>query len=1344
MYIYLTRFILSPTTTLKAMKNVTLLLLLSLLFTPFTGLSHLPPAQQKKSLRPAAAQLRADCERGTASVDLAINNVRASLQVAGDLWWDGQHGRYIVPKIEPGSGYEEVSALLVGGVWLGGVDPGGNLKIACQTYGRFSGQTDFFPGPIGQYGQTDPETCEQWDKMFKVSGDSVRLHLDRFYQAAKEQQAYDPALIPEDVKAWPARGNPYFRDIYGFNLPFETQGLAPFWDKDGDGLYEPVEGDYPIAEVRGCDLPRFGDEMVFWIYNDAGGVHTQSGGDALQMEIQVTSFAFNNLYELHNTTFYTYKLINRSIESIDSTFFAFWADPDLGCYTDDYVGCDPERSLAYVYNADDLDGENTCDDCPQGINTYCTDIPMLGIDFFRGPLNEYGEELGMSSFTYYNNGGLGPIPGTDDPHTVQEYYNYLSGSWKDGTRFTYGGSGYNLGSIDVVNYAFPEPPADPDGWSMCTESLPQTDPRTIQASGPFRLDPGAVNQVAVSVIWVPDLEYPCPDIAPLLEADFYAQKLFDNCFYITDALDAPDVDWVELDRKVVAVLSNAEDYSSNNSFEDYRGVDLCAPEIYPLEDRFYNFEGYKLYQLANERVDFRDLNDPDKARLVFQCDIKNDIGKIYNWVASPFPNSNPFQSQVLWSPELMVDGADEGIRHTIPLTTDAFATGSDSLLINHRKYYYTAVAYAYNNYKDFEDLDSGRFTGQRKQYDESRRNVRTYSVIPRPMVYDLLNTEVGEEPVITRLAGQGNGGQKLEISDEMRDQIFAGSNNGSIQYLPGSSPIQVQVYNPLEVDDARFELTLIDDDLSNDSLETPAFWQLTRLNDGEIIAAERSIDQLNEQLIAEHGFSVTVHQQLEPGHPNDRNNGVQGNILVHRDEEAWLVPLVDPQPPLPNPLLPTNWDFYDFIKNDHVHNFDLELDPFQQFTQTNSAGFYPYGLLDFRLHNQPYITPAWLHNFNNIVRAHKPLSRLNNVDIILTPDKSKWSRCVVVETANPYYYSANGLGLTTEGGAENFDLRRAASVSRLDADGNGLPDPDGSGEGMSWFPGYAVDVETGERLNVFFGENSTYNGVIAPEFYHSPAIAGKQLGNDMMWNPSDQLWLRTDGAQANIYDAIGGGQHYIYVTRQAYDRCAQLQGQLQDSLVLRALALNVVTWSALPLLRSDIQLLSYEDGLIPSEVLIKLRANSAYEIAVGTGTNNGYPTYQFEFNGKAPAPGRGIDRESDPLSDVNIFPNPYYGSLAYSEADQLPVVRITNLPAKCTVTIYSLDGKFIRQFNRNEQPVLQADRPHAGIVMTQIGPDLDWDLNNFDGVKVASGAYLIHVAAPGFGERVLKWFGKIN
>jgi hypothetical protein len=87
-------------------------------------------------------------------------------------------------------------------------------------------------------------------------------------------------------------------------------------------------------------------------------------------------------------------------------------------------------------------------------------------------------------------------------------------------------------------------------------------------------------------------------------------------------------------------------------------------------------------------------------------------------------------------------------------------------------------------------------------------------------------------------------------------------------------------------------------------------------------------------------------------------------------------------------------------------------------------------------------------------------------------------------------------------------------------------------------------------------------------------------------------------------------------------------------------------------------------------------------------------------------------------------------------------VKITNLPAQCVVTIYSIDGRFIRQYTRNEVGKPNSPpRSAPPVAVNQIIPDLEWNLKNFAGIPIASGVYLIHVDAPGLGERVIKWFG---
>ena len=80
---------------------------------------HVGPNVEKKKKR--SAEYRFDCAESRTEVDLEINNVRVRLQTGGDMFWDFDDGRYIVPKREPESGLDEVSSIFAGAVWIGGV-----------------------------------------------------------------------------------------------------------------------------------------------------------------------------------------------------------------------------------------------------------------------------------------------------------------------------------------------------------------------------------------------------------------------------------------------------------------------------------------------------------------------------------------------------------------------------------------------------------------------------------------------------------------------------------------------------------------------------------------------------------------------------------------------------------------------------------------------------------------------------------------------------------------------------------------------------------------------------------------------------------------------------------------------------------------------------------------------------------------------------------------------------------------------------------------------------------------------------------------------------------------------
>lgn len=445
-------------------------------------------------------QARNDCQAGVTTVQFDVNNVSTLIGPGGTFWPEG----YVVPNTLPAP----VNAIYTGGLWVGGFDSGGNLKLAAQTYGSTS-ENEYFPGPLDPLtGDTEMDICEKWDRVFKVRQSEIDAFLDDLDDNGTLDQDH-PTIF-----GWPGRGNVNFPTVHAFDLP--DQNLAPFVDTNGDGLYTPNDGDYPAIK---------GEEALWWVINDAGGIHPTTMATPLRFEFQIMAFASSSEDPaIDNTTFYDIKIINRGLESLDSTMITLWIDPDLGCYTDDYAGCSPENDLAYVYNADAIDGNNNCT-CDQGVNTYCEDIPVLGVKLLESPEGPDGEETGMTSFGVYNSASLSNFPpGTADPNIAVEYYRLMSGFWPDGSPFTEGGNGYQTG--DPTPFLYPDSPNNANGWSMCTANIGGGDIRMLISSGNINIAPGQTTKLSFAVTLVESIAYPCPDIDPLIEASEMIENFY--------------------------------------------------------------------------------------------------------------------------------------------------------------------------------------------------------------------------------------------------------------------------------------------------------------------------------------------------------------------------------------------------------------------------------------------------------------------------------------------------------------------------------------------------------------------------------------------------------------------------------------------------------------------------------------------------------------------------------------------------------------------------------------------------------------------------------------------------
>jgi len=374
------------------MKYILRTLLLSLVLIFITAESF--AREQQKNTTQTLKATAAGCSAGGAFAFLDINNIRARVNTGGDMWWNFDRAEYYVPA------NTQQTSMFSASLWIGGVDVNGQLKLAAQRYRQgpdFNGGVDYWPGPISRIDASiDEQTCADYDKLFKIT----RAEVDAFLAwstSADPAEEYPDYTIPESILNWPAHGDEALGQSYY---------LAPFYDVDADGNYDPRAGDYPYYDIDNSlcktliptmdanyyepdivdnwkygilsDQVIKGDQTLWWVFNDKGNIHTETEGAPIGMEIRGQAFAFATNDEVNNMTFYSYEIINRSTFKLTETYFSQWVDTDLGFAGDDFVGCDVSRGLGYCYNGFDIDGSGE-------VEAYGDQPPAIGVDFFQGP-----------------------------------------------------------------------------------------------------------------------------------------------------------------------------------------------------------------------------------------------------------------------------------------------------------------------------------------------------------------------------------------------------------------------------------------------------------------------------------------------------------------------------------------------------------------------------------------------------------------------------------------------------------------------------------------------------------------------------------------------------------------------------------------------------------------------------------------------------------------------------------------------------------------------------------------------------------------------------------------------
>lgn len=372
------------------------------------------------------------------STMLEHNNVSAHISDAGTYFFDytTQERGYEVPK---GSGRH---AIYTTQFWFAAKDAADEIHFV--QGGAPTEGSDVFNGPISGVGTYNtPDYQNDWGNSMWTF---CQAELDEYklsWLCSLDPDCVDEfPLVTNDlinrINTWPAHG-----DVSSGQSFY----MAPFFDYNSDGIYDPSQGDYPI--IKGCCA-------VYMIQNDAAESHSYTYTDSVGIELHILFYHYQTLDYLNDVTFVDVMAINRSTTDYPEFIHSIVVDAKIGNDTDDYYGCDSASNTMYFYNADNNDEDGVSD------LGYGIDPPAIGIVSLNG---------NMTSCVPYTNSGL----------TVSEKWNLMKG-------LQYTGSPWIDPNSNETNYVFSGNPNLPSEWSALSSGSP-----TDEAKGISSLDWGSFN-----------------------------------------------------------------------------------------------------------------------------------------------------------------------------------------------------------------------------------------------------------------------------------------------------------------------------------------------------------------------------------------------------------------------------------------------------------------------------------------------------------------------------------------------------------------------------------------------------------------------------------------------------------------------------------------------------------------------------------------------------------------------------------------------------------------------------------------------------------------------------------
>ena len=426
-------------------------------------------------------------------------------------------------------------------LWIAGLDESGDLHLTPPRHNLYGlGYHQYRSGPIScQYDSTFKDT---WERVWTLYYADIETHKNHFSDPGYE--------IPEPLLNWPGNGDTTIGQAWK---------LAPFKDLDEDGLYEPLDGDYPIIK---------GDQAIYFISNDDRGEYA---ADSLYFGIEIHGMAYaydcpdDSIFQ--NTMFIDYKLINRSPHQYHDVYVGVKSNLGIGSPKDDYTACDTLLDAFFAYNADNYDA---------GINEpgYGYFPPAQAVSFLNQSLSHF-----ITYFKYWLV--------ISYPSHPWDYYNSLQGKWNDESSITFGGIGY--GGSQACDFQFPGDPTNPYAWSMYTASVdPEHHYFPVGSTGPFVMNPGDTIPLELAILFARD--YGGDNLSSVTLLKERLKKL--RAYYFTDSIPCNTILGTEdvrnkMDRHILIYPNPAKEHFH---------IELSSPEEINMDFELISITGSTLIQ----------------------------------------------------------------------------------------------------------------------------------------------------------------------------------------------------------------------------------------------------------------------------------------------------------------------------------------------------------------------------------------------------------------------------------------------------------------------------------------------------------------------------------------------------------------------------------------------------------------------------------------------------------------------------------------------------------------------------------------------------------------------------